>query len=197
MSNLRQVRVKADKDLARGAGELRINPEDYSIYYIGKDSQVRKEMESFFDSQLLSTTADLIRVMKATGKFTGILHSVSQVGAKDTVRLLLKRFQVDHKDLKVELALAKIMDEGTLEKMDADTILPSIASRVMHIRTILRLRDNLPVVKEDGTMKEEEDANEGTGGSGASNEGTDGSGSSDDGSSDDGTGLLNVITDLL
>ena len=101
MSNLRRVRVKPNKDLVRGAGELRINPEDYSIYYGGKESQVREEIKFFFDSQLLSTTADLIRVMKATGKFAGILHSVSQVGAKDIVKPLLKRFQVDHKDLKM------------------------------------------------------------------------------------------------
>ena len=102
------------------------------------------------------------------------------------------------------------MDEGTFEKIDADTILPSIASRLIHIHTILKLRENLPAMKEDGivdgigglTTMKEEDANEGIGGSGASNEGAGGSGASNEGpggsgSSNDGTGLWNVITDLL
>ena len=93
--------MKPDKDLRRGEGELRINTEDYSINYLGQESLVRKEIDNFFDSQLLSTTADLIRVMKATGKFVGILHSVSEVGAKNTVKLLMDRFKVDNKSLKM------------------------------------------------------------------------------------------------
>jgi hypothetical protein len=55
MSGLRQVRVKRNEELVRGAGELLVHPNDY----LGQDGE-------FFKEELLSKTSDIIQLLKAS-----------------------------------------------------------------------------------------------------------------------------------